>query len=139
MSLFWSELFKLQGTHLKMSTAHHPETDGQSEALNKCVEKYLRCFCFEQPKSWSQWLHWAEYWYNISYQTAAGMTPFEAVYGRKPPTLIKFLPGETEVAAVSQALVDRDELLRQLKYNLERAQQLMTKYANKSRRELGVL
>lgn len=56
-SFFWSELFTLQGTQLKMSTTYHPEIDGQSEALNKCVETYLRCFCSEQPKNWAQWLH----------------------------------------------------------------------------------
>lgn len=57
VSIFWYELFRPQGTSLKMSTAYHLETNGQSEALNKCVETYLRCFCSEQPKNWAQWLH----------------------------------------------------------------------------------
>lgn len=96
----------------------------------------MRCFCSEQPKSLSQWLHWTEYWYNTSYQTTAWMIPFEVVYGRRPHVIIKFQPGETEVAAVSQALIDMDELLRQLKFNLQRAQQQMVKYANESRREV---
>lgn len=59
MSFFWSELFWLQGTRLKRRTTYHLETEGQSEALNKCVETYLRCFCSEQPKNWAHWLHWA--------------------------------------------------------------------------------
>ena len=43
MSLFWQSLFKMLQVQLKMSTAYHPETDGQTEVVNKCLEGYLRC------------------------------------------------------------------------------------------------
>ncbi|KAH0725501.1 hypothetical protein KY284_001366 [Solanum tuberosum] len=78
---FWQEINHLQGSTLAMSTAYHPQTDGQSEALNKCLEQYLRCYVADDPSKWVTMLPWAEFWYNTSYQTSAGMTPFQALYG----------------------------------------------------------
>lgn len=79
---------------------------------------------------WNVVLPWAEYWYNTSYQGAVKCTPFEAVYGRPPPTLSRFIPGETMVEAVAQELQTRDEALQQLRYHLSRAQDAMVKQAN---------
>ena len=62
ISLFWKEL-----TILKMSSSYHPETDGQTELVNRCLEAYLRCYASEQPKNWLYWLSWAELWYNSTY------------------------------------------------------------------------
>lgn len=64
------------------------------------------------------------------------MTPFEAIYGRSPPSIQQFLPGEIKSEAVTQELATRDELLRQLTFNLHKAQQRMTKAANKRRRDV---
>ncbi|MCH87507.1 hypothetical protein A2U01_0008378, partial [Trifolium medium] len=118
MSCFWKELFKMQGTHLKMSSAYHPEYDGQTEVVNRCLETYLRCFISDQPKSWILWVHWAEYWFNTNYRTSTDKTPFEIVYGRLPPQLMRWSQGETRVEAVQRELIDRDEALRQLKHQL---------------------
>ncbi|KZV23809.1 hypothetical protein F511_22871 [Dorcoceras hygrometricum] len=116
-----------------MSSSYHPKTDGQTKVLNRCLETYLRCFSSEQPRTWALWIHWAEYWYNTAYHTAVGLTSFEIVYGRKAPKIVQLWPQETAVASVAQELADGDELLRQVKYNLQRAQQRMTKQANAHR------
>ncbi|MCH81864.1 hypothetical protein A2U01_0002657 [Trifolium medium] len=133
MSNFWKELFKLQGTILKMSTAYHPETDGQTEVVNRCLETYLRCFITDQPKTWSNWISWAEFWFNTSYHAATGQTPYETVYGRTPPVITRWVKGETRVEAVQKELEDRDEALRQLRAQLQRAQDRMTQLANRKR------
>lgn len=89
-SKFWQALFAHMGTSLAMSSTYHPETDGQTENLNKCVEHYLRYFIVHNPKSLVDLLPWAELSYNIAFHTSLGMTPFQAVYGREPPALIPY-------------------------------------------------
>ena len=96
-SNFWQELFKLQGTQLHLSTAYHPHTDGQREVVNKCLETYLRHFSSEKQNQWVQWLPLAEWWYNTSYHIATHMTPFEVVYGQKPPSVLSYSPGVSKV------------------------------------------
>ncbi|PNX77561.1 transposon Tf2-1 polyprotein [Trifolium pratense] len=133
ISSFWKELFKLQGTKLKMSTAYHPESDGQTEVVNRCLETYLRCFIADQPRTWVSWVHWAEYWFNTTFHSTAEKTPFEIVYGRPPPLLSRWVQGETRVESVQRDLLDRDEALRQLKSQLLRAQEKMKSQADKRR------
>nr|KYP37665.1 Transposon Ty3-I Gag-Pol polyprotein [Cajanus cajan] len=132
-SNFWQQLCKLSGTTLAMSTAYHPQSDGQSEALNRCLEMYLRCFTVDDPKSWSKMLPWAEYWYNTSFHTSIGMTPFKAVYGRDPPTLPKYVKDDTEPPSLQEILLHRDQTILCLKQNLMKAQNLMKKYADQKR------
>lgn len=133
MSNFWQELFKLQGTKLKVSTAYHPETDGQTEVVNRCLETYLRCFIADQPKTWSMWMAWAEYWFNTSFNVSTGKTPYEVVYGRVPPTLTRWVQGEIRVEAVQRELLDRDEAIKQLREQLLKAQDRMKQLADRKR------
>ncbi|GKE05328.1 hypothetical protein Tco_1397346, partial [Tanacetum coccineum] len=64
------------------------------------------------------------------------MTPYQALYGRVPPSIILYLPGSSKVAAVDEGLVERDVLLRQLRENLLAARNRMEMQANRSRREV---
>ncbi|KAL9451693.1 hypothetical protein AB3S75_013295 [Citrus x aurantiifolia] len=134
-SQFWRHLFTLQGTQLLMSTSYHPQTDGQIEIANKCLEQYLRCMTGDKPKEWSKWLPLAEWWYNTSFHFSSKITPFKVVYGREPPTYTTYIPGETFVASADQALRDRDSMIRLLKENLHQAQSKMKKMADKHRTE----
>jgi hypothetical protein len=79
--IFWQELYKIQGTELHHNTSYHPQADGQTKVVNKCLESYLRCFSSEKKNQWTQWLPLAQWWYNTSYHTTTHMNPFEAVYG----------------------------------------------------------
>jgi hypothetical protein len=107
-SHFWKELFRLQGTSFNFSSAYHPQTDGQTEVVNRTMEMYLGCFMSSQPKEWCKWLAWAEYSYNTSWHTTLKTTPFAAVYGRDPPTLLSYIPGTARVEVVERALMTCD-------------------------------
>jgi hypothetical protein len=83
-STFWRELMRLSGAKLHMTSVFHPQFDGQTEAANKIIVMYLRCFTGDRPKQWLRWLPWAEYIYNMAYQSSLRDTPLKVVYGRDP-------------------------------------------------------
>nr|GEU83661.1 hypothetical protein [Tanacetum cinerariifolium] len=77
------------------------------------------------------------YSYNTGYHTATGTTPFSAVYGREPPSLFPYTARETKNAEPEQQLVDRDDMIKLLGQNLQKAQDRMRNQANQKRRELS--
>lgn len=60
-----------------MSTTNHPQTDGQTERVNQCLETFLRCFTQACPKKWSFWLPLAQYWYNTAHHTVIWDVTFQ--------------------------------------------------------------
>ncbi|GAU25035.1 hypothetical protein TSUD_155090 [Trifolium subterraneum] len=130
LSQFWTEFFKLQGTVLNRSTAYHPQTDGQTEIVNKALETYLRCVSSEKPKDWIKWLSMAEWWYNTSYHSATQTTPFEIVYGQPPPLHLPYLPGESSSPTVDRTLNAREDAINLMKFHLMRAQNRMKQQAD---------
>uniref|UniRef100_A0A2N9FEI3 Reverse transcriptase n=1 Tax=Fagus sylvatica TaxID=28930 RepID=A0A2N9FEI3_FAGSY len=134
-SLFWEELFRRQGVDLAMSSSYHPQSDGQTEVVNKSLEHYLRAFAADKPSLWVEWLPLAEYWFNTNYHTSTKLSPFEALYGYLPPRLIEFVPGLTRVAAVEDLLEHRQQVVGLLEHNLVAAQARMKQQADKHRSE----
>ena len=134
-SAVWQELFKLTDTQLLMSSSYHPQTDGQSERLNQCLETFLRCTVHACPKQWCKWLPLAEFWYNTSYHSALGRSPFEALYGHPPRHFGISNMNATSVPELEEWLKERDLLSQIIKQHLLRAQQRMKVQADKGRSE----
>jgi hypothetical protein len=101
--------------------------DGQTEVVNKCLETYLRCFSSERKNQQAQWLPLVEWWYNTYYHTTTHMTPFEAVYGQNPPSVLSYMPGVSKVQEVEKNITVREAILHSLKENLVMAQNRMKK------------
>ena len=83
-SLFWDSLMLQLGIQCKLSTAYHPQMDGQTERVNQCVEQYLCNFCSYQQDDWVDWLGIAEFHYNNLIHDSTHVSPFYANYGFNP-------------------------------------------------------
>ena len=87
-SRLWVSLSKALGTKLHPSTAAHPQTDWQSDKTIQILEDMLRACTLDFGGNWEKYLQLVEFAYNSSYQSTIGMTPFEALYGRRCRSLI---------------------------------------------------
>ncbi|KAJ9532845.1 hypothetical protein QJQ45_010962 [Haematococcus lacustris] len=83
---FWTSLFHLTGTRLLLSSAYHPQTDGQTERANRIVEDMLRPYVNDHKTDWDQHLAAVEFAYNNSEHAGTGFTPFYLNYGQHPTT-----------------------------------------------------
>ncbi|GKD82343.1 putative reverse transcriptase domain-containing protein [Tanacetum coccineum] len=83
MSRFWKSLQKALGTNLDMSTAYHPQTDGQSKRTIQTLEDMLRACVIDFGSSWDRHLPLVEFSYKNSYHASIKAAPYEALYGWK--------------------------------------------------------
>ena len=120
---------------LHFSTAYHPESNGQTERVNQCLENYLRNMAFLQPKKWHHWLALAEWWYNISFHTSLKMTPFQALYGRSPPMLVELLLPTDDSTEALTPTANIEHIAQQIKQNLLAARERMKAQADNKRSE----
>ena len=119
---FWMELFSCLVTQLAHSSSYHPQYDGQTEIVNKCLEGYLHCFVSDKQKKWVKWLPLAKWLYNTSFHTVVKITPFMALYGYHPPSITTSLRENHKVQVVEDHIVHQQQVLQLLKDNLNLAQ-----------------
>lgn len=123
------------GVRLNMSTAYHPQTDGQTEKVHQCLENYLRSMAFDKQRKWANYLSLAEWWYNSNFHSAIKTSPFEALYGYPTPQLALGSAPRSQVESVNALLKDRQSTIAPLRSNLVKAQERMKKFADKHRKK----
>ncbi|KAK1630852.1 hypothetical protein QYE76_005167 [Lolium multiflorum] len=92
MSYFWKTLWGKLGTKLLFSTTCHPQTDGQTEVVNRTLSQLLRSMIKKNLKEWEECLPHVEFAYNRAVHSTTELCPFEVVYGFKPITPLDLLP-----------------------------------------------
>lgn len=90
---FFQEVFRLLGTKLSFSTANQPQTDGQTERMNRLIADILRCFVNHKQDNWAALLPICEYAINNSQQASTGNSPFFLNYGFNPKVPADFILG----------------------------------------------
>ena len=81
---FWTSLWKMMDTKLKRSTTFHPQTDGQTEVVNRTVVRLLRDYCGKHRKLWDEHLPYVQHSYNRAVQSSTQHSPFETCFGYLP-------------------------------------------------------
>jgi hypothetical protein len=119
------------GTQLAHSSSYHPQSDGKTEIVNKCLEGYLHCFISDKQTQWFNWLPLAEWWYNTSFHIASKMT----LYGYHPPSITSSLKQKSKVQVVEYHIEHQQQVLQILKDNLIMAQNGMTQQADQHHSE----
>ena len=124
------------GTELHISTAFHPETDGQTERTIRTLEDMLRLSILDWAGTWEHYLPLVEFSYNNSYHASIAMSPYEALYGR--PCQTPFCWTEVgERRLFGPGIIEETlEKLRIIRANMKKAQDRQKKYADQGRREV---
>jgi len=134
---FWGELQRLMGTKLSMSSAFHPQSDGQTERANRTFKEMLRSYVASRPGSWCQHLDMLEFAYNNSVHPATGFSPFFMNYGRDPrtPTTLDHPAADSKSEAAEQLCLRLQQVHTQARAALLTAQGRMEKNQNLHRRQ----
>ena len=106
-----------------ISTAYHPQTDGQSERTNQFLETYLRFYCEEKQDDWHKWLPFAEFAHNQWPNATTQKTPFELIMGYTPKLEWNLLP--SQVPAVEERLEKLEETRQEAFRNILKAQSIL--------------
>nr|GEW46181.1 putative reverse transcriptase domain, ribonuclease H-like domain, aspartic peptidase domain protein [Tanacetum cinerariifolium] len=137
-SNFWRSLQNALGTRLDMSTAYHPETDGQSERTIQTLEDMLRACAIDFGKGWVNHLPLVEFSYDNSYHASMKATPFEALYGRKCRSPIYWTEvGEAQIFS-PELIQETTEKIVQIKQRMQAARDRQKSYADLRREQMEV-
>ncbi|GJR66238.1 putative reverse transcriptase domain-containing protein [Tanacetum coccineum] len=133
---FWRAFQKALGTRLDMSTAYHPETDGQSERTIKTIEDMLRACVIDFGNGWERLLPLIEFSYNNSYHISIKAAPFEALYGRKCRSLVCWAEvGDAQLTG-PEIIHETTEKIIQIKQRIQAARDRQKSYADVRRKPL---
>ena len=132
-SKFWRAMFQSLGTLLNLSSAYHPEIDGQTKRVNQIIEDMLRSYCSQQPCQWLKYLPLVEFAYNSSPHQSLGMSPFKALYGQDCLVPIKFANPNLPVPAAKNTLEEMDRQLQSIRITLKKASDRQKSYADSRR------
>ena len=140
-SKFWSALWKLLGTNLHLSTAYHPQSDGQTERANRTLEEILRSFVNAHRDNWDEYLVAAEIAVNNSVQESTGYSPFYLNFGQHPNLpMNQGLNADTtgnENPAALDTVNKLKEALSKAQEHLKKAQENQSKHVNSHHREVN--
>ncbi|GJT53211.1 putative reverse transcriptase domain-containing protein [Tanacetum coccineum] len=134
--IWLSHLQNALGTQLDMSTAYHPETDGQSERTIQTLEDMLRACVIDFGKGWDKHLPLVEFSYNNSYHASIKAAPFEALYGRKCRSPVCWAEvGDSQLTG-PEIIQETTEKIVQIRQCLQAARDRQRSYANVRRKPL---
>ncbi|GJV07904.1 putative reverse transcriptase domain-containing protein [Tanacetum coccineum] len=135
-SNFWRSLQNALGTNLDMSTAYHPQTDGQSERTIQTLEDMLRACAIDFGKGWVNHLPLVEFSYNNSYHASIKAAPFEALYGRKCRSPVCWTEvGEAQILG-PELIQETTEKIVQIKQRMQAARDRQKSYADLKRKPM---
>ena len=135
-SHFWQAFKKALGTRVNMSTAYHPQTDGQSERTIRTLEDMLRACVLDWGDSWEQNLPLVEFSYNNSFHSSIGMSPYKALYGRPCRTPLCWTQVGERSMIGPKIMEETTEKIKSVRDKMRAAQDRQKHYADKRRKEL---